>query len=436
MLYTRNGGGEQMVSNPSTKALPSLASATQHFFKEASAHLKLDPGITKILEQPQREVVVQVPLVKEDGSLEVFSGYRVQHSNARGPFKGGIRFHPSVDLDEVRGLAALMTWKCAAVNIPYGGAKGGIAVDPKTLTKRELKTLTQSFISMIMPALGPLKDIPAPDVNTSAETMGWIVAKACELAGDDVRGIVTGKPIELGGSLGRREATGKGVAVTTLRLLKWLGKDPAKMRAVVQGFGNNGSYTALYLAQAGCKIQAVSDISGGLYKESGLDIHALLEYVQTSHNHLLAGYPDATPMSNEELLEADVDVLIPAALENQITVANAEQIKAPIIIEAANAPVTPEADAILRKRGTIVVPDILANAGGVVVSYFEWVQNQQGYYWDLDTVNTRLTITMHRAFDDIYLLANEQHIPLRTAAYAIAVQRVARALEQKGVLVC
>ncbi|BCV23867.1 Glu/Leu/Phe/Val dehydrogenase [Gelria sp. Kuro-4] len=425
-----------MVSNPSTKALPSLASATQHFFKEASAHLKLDPGITKILEQPQREVVVQVPLVKEDGSLEVFSGYRVQHSNARGPFKGGIRFHPSVDLDEVRGLAALMTWKCAAVNIPYGGAKGGIAVDPKTLTKRELKTLTQSFISMIMPALGPLKDIPAPDVNTSAETMGWIVAKACELAGDDVRGIVTGKPIELGGSLGRREATGKGVAVTTLRLLKWLGKDPAKMRAVVQGFGNNGSYTALYLAQAGCKIQAVSDISGGLYKESGLDIHALLEYVQTSDDHLLAGYPDATPMSNEELLKADVDVLIPAALENQITVANAEQIKAPIIIEAANAPVTPEADAILRKRGTIVVPDILANAGGVVVSYFEWVQNQQGYYWDLDTVNTRLTITMHRAFDDIYLLANEQHIPLRTAAYAIAVQRVARALEQKGVLVC
>lgn len=424
-----------MVFSPAAKEAPSLASATQHFFREAATHLKLDPGIIKILERPQREVTVQVPLVKEDGTLEVFSGYRVQHSNARGPFKGGIRFHPSVDLEEVRGLAALMTWKCAVVNIPYGGAKGGIAVDPKHLTKRELKTLTQNFISLIMPVLGPLRDIPAPDVNTSAETMGWIVAKACELADDDVRGIVTGKPIELGGSLGRREATGKGVAVTTLRLLKWLGKDPAKMRVAIQGFGNNGSYTALYLAQAGCKIQAVSDISGGLYKESGLDVNDLLQYVQTSENHLLAGYPEATPISNEELLEADVDVLIPAALENQITVANAERIKAPIIIEAANAPVTPEADVILGKRGITVVPDILANAGGVVVSYFEWVQNQQGYYWDLDTVNTRLTMIMHRAFDDIYTLANEQHLPLRKAAYVIAVQRVARALEQKGVLV-
>lgn len=424
-----------MSTNQSAPEATSLATSTQLFFREAAGHLRLDPSIVKILEKPQREIMVQVPLVKEDGNLEVFSGFRVQHSNARGPFKGGIRFHPSVNLDEVRGLAALMTWKCAAVNIPYGGAKGGISVDPAGLTKRELKTLTQNFISMIMPFLGPLKDVPAPDVNTSAETMGWIVAKACELCDMDVRGIVTGKPIELGGSLGRREATGKGVAVTTLRLLKWLGKDPTKMRVAVQGFGNNGSYTCKYLAEAGCRIQAVSDVSGGLYKEDGLDVSALLEYVKTSENHLLAGYPDATPITNEELLESDVDVLIPAALENQVTSANVDRVRAPIIVEAANAPVTPAADTVLRERGVIVVPDILANAGGVIVSYFEWVQNQQCDYWDIHTVNAKLTAIMHRAFDDIWLLADEQKIPMRTAAYVIAVQRVARALEQKGMFI-
>ncbi|MGI6604665.1 MAG: Glu/Leu/Phe/Val dehydrogenase [Firmicutes bacterium] len=424
-----------MVSKQTTPELPSLAAATQHFFQEAAAHLKLDAGMMKLLENPQREIAVQIPLVREDGSFEAISGFRVQHSNARGPFKGGIRFHPSVNMDEVRGLAALMTWKCAAVNIPYGGAKGGISIEPRNYTKRELKAITRSFISAIMPVIGPQIDIPAPDVNTSAETMGWIVAKANELAGTDVRGIVTGKPIELGGSLGRKEATGKGVAVITLRLLEWLGKDPTQMKIAVQGFGNNGSYTALYLAEAGCKIVAVSDVSGGFYKEDGLDIPALFEYVKTSPNHLLAGYPDAKPISNEELLEADVDILIPAALENQITTANANNIKASIIVEAANAPVTPDADKILRQRGITVVPDILANAGGVIVSYFEWVQNQQCLYWDIDTVNGKLTGVMHQAFDDIWNLAKEQNIPLRTAAYVIAIQRVVRALEQQGVFI-
>jgi glutamate dehydrogenase (NAD(P)+) len=413
----------------------SLAAATKYFFEQAAEGLNLEPGVRKMLETPQREVMVQVPVVKDDGTVEVYSGFRVQHNDARGPFKGGVRFHPSVDLDEVRGLAALMTWKCAAVNIPYGGGKGGISVDPFTLNKSELKRMTQTFIAKVFPFLGQKTDVPAPDMNTNAEVMGWIVDKANELAQDDVRGIVTGKPIELGGSLGRTEATGRGVALTTLRLLKWLGKDPTKMRVAVQGFGNNGSYTAYYLHQAGCRIVAVSDVSGGFGNEEGLDIPAMMEYCKTSDRHLLAGYPDASPVSNAELLEADVDVLIPAALENQITKDNAARIKAPIVVEAANAPVTPEADAILNERGIIVVPDILANAGGVTVSYFEWVQNLQSFYWDEDTVNTHLTNIMHRAFDDIWNLSKERDITLRTAAYTIAIERVVKAMRMKGMFV-
>jgi glutamate dehydrogenase (NAD(P)+) len=413
----------------------SLAAATKYFFEQAAEGLNLEPGVRKMLETPQREVMVQVPVVKDDGTVEVFSGFRVQHNDARGPFKGGVRFHPSVDLDEVRGLAALMTWKCAAVNIPYGGGKGGISVDPFTLNKSELKRMTQTFIAKIFPFLGQKTDVPAPDMNTNAEVMGWIVDKANELAQDDVRGIVTGKPIELGGSLGRTEATGRGVALTTLRLLKWLGKDPTKMNVAVQGFGNNGSYTAYYLHQAGCRIVAVSDVSGGFGNKDGLDIPAMMEYCKTSDRHLLAGYPDASPVSNAELLEGDVDVLIPAALENQITKDNAARIKAPIVVEAANAPVTPEADAILNERGIIVVPDILANAGGVTVSYFEWVQNLQSFYWDEDTVNTNLTNIMHRAFDDIWNLSKERDITLRTAAYTIAIERVVKAMKMKGMFV-
>ncbi|HKM38632.1 MAG TPA: Glu/Leu/Phe/Val dehydrogenase [bacterium] len=412
----------------------SLADATKYFFEQAAKGLDLNPGVRKLLETPQREVMVQVPVAKEDGTLDVYLGFRVQHNNARGPFKGGVRFHPSVDLDEVRGLAALMTWKCAAVNIPYGGGKGGIAVDPFTLNKRELKQMTRTFISGIFPFLGQKIDVPAPDVNTNAEVMGWIVDKANELAQDDIRGVVTGKPIELGGSLGRTEATGRGVALTTLRLLKYLGKEPAKMRIAVQGFGNNGSYTAYYLHQAGCRIVAVSDISGGFGDEDGLDIPAMMEYCKTSDKHLLAGYPDATPVSNKELLEGDVDVLIPAALENQITKDNADQIKATIVVEAANAPTTPEGDEILNKRGLTVVPDILANAGGVTVSYFEWVQNLQSFYWDEDTVNTHLTNIMHNAFDDIWNLAKERDLSLRTAAYTIAIERVVKAMTLKGML--
>jgi glutamate dehydrogenase (NAD(P)+) len=412
----------------------SLADATKYFFEQAAKGLDLNPGVRKLLETPQREVMVQVPVAKEDGTLDVYLGFRVQHNNARGPFKGGVRFHPSVDLDEVRGLAALMTWKCAAVNIPYGGGKGGIAVDPFTLNKRELKQMTRTFISGIFPFLGQKIDVPAPDVNTNAEVMGWIVDKANELAQDDIRGVVTGKPIELGGSLGRTEATGRGVALTTLRLLKYLGKEPAKMRIAVQGFGNNGSYTAYYLHQAGCRIVAVSDISGGFGDEDGLDIPAMMEYCKTSDKHLLAGYPDATPVSNKELLEGDVDVLIPAALENQITKDNADQIKASIVVEAANAPTTPEGDEILNKRGLTVVPDILANAGGVTVSYFEWVQNLQSFYWDEDTVNTHLTNIMHNAFDDIWNLAKERDLSLRTAAYTIAIERVVKAMTLKGML--
>ncbi|HHV07470.1 MAG TPA: Glu/Leu/Phe/Val dehydrogenase [Firmicutes bacterium] len=415
--------------------LMSLAAATKYFFEQAAQGLDLEPGVKQMLETPQRELLVQVPLVKEDGTLEVYSGFRVQHNDARGPFKGGFRFHPSVDLDEVRGLAALMTWKCAAVNIPYGGGKGGVAVDPFTLNKRELKQLTRTFVSKIFPIIGQKVDVPAPDVNTNAEVMGWFVDKANELARDDVRGIVTGKPIGIGGSLGRTEATGRGVALTTLRLLKWLGKDPTKMTVAVQGFGNNGSWTAYYLHQAGCRIVAVSDVSGGFGNEEGLDIPAMMEYCKTSDKHLLAGYPDADPISNAELLEGKVDILIPAALENQITKENAARIQAPIVIEAANAPTTPEGDAILNERGITLVPDILANAGGVTVSYFEWVQNLQSFYWDEDTVNTHLTNIMHKAFDDIWNLAKERDLTLRTAAYTIAIERVVEAMKMKGLFV-
>ena len=271
-------------------------------------------------------------------------------------------------------------------------------------------------------------------MNTNAEVMGWIVDKANELAHDDVRGVVTGKPIELGGSVGRTEATGRGVALTTLRLLKYLGQDPAKMKVAVQGFGNNGSYTAYYLSQAGCRIVAVSDISGGFGDDNGLDIPAMMEYCKTSDKHLLAGYPDASPISNEQLLEGDVDILIPAALENQITADNADRIKASIVVEAANAPTTPEGDKILAERNIKVVPDILANAGGVTVSYFEWVQNLQSFYWDEDTVNTHLTNIMHNAFDDIWNLAKERNLSLRTAAYTIAIERVVKAMKLKGML--
>ena len=413
----------------------SLAAATQFFFEQAAQGLNLKPGVKKALEMPQREIMVQIPVVRQDGSIDIVSGFRVQHNDARGPYKGGLRFHPSVDLDEVRGLAALMTWKCAAVNIPYGGGKGGIAIDPFEYTKSELKQMTRTFISKIFPFLGQKIDVPAPDVNTNAEVMGWIVDKANELAQDDIRGVVTGKPLELGGSVGRAEATGRGVSLATLQLLEKQGKDPKGLKVAVQGFGANGGWTAHYLHEAGCKVVAVSDVSGGYFNGDGLDIPAMRKYTETSDRHLLAGYSGATPISNDELLEADVDVLIPAALENVITEKNADRIKAPVVVEAANAPTTTEGDAILNDRGIVLVPDILCNAGGVTVSYFEWVQNLYSFYWDAKEVDERLVSIMSKAFDDVWALSQERNINLRTATYTIAVERVVKAMEMKGTFV-
>jgi len=413
----------------------SLAAATQYFFEQAAQGLNLKPGVKKALETPQREVMVSFPLVRDDGTVEVLSGFRVQHNNARGPYKGGLRYHPSVDIDEVRGLAALMTWKCAAVNIPYGGSKGGIAVDPFEYSKSELKRMTRSFVSGIFPFLGQKIDVPAPDVNTNAEIMGWFVDKANELAQDDIRGVVTGKPLELGGSVGRAEATGRGVSLSALKYMEKVGTNPVGQKIAVQGFGANGGWTAQYLHEAGCKVVAVSDVSGGYFNGDGLDIPAMRKYTETSNRHLLAGYPDAEPISNDELLEADVDYLIPAALENQLTEKNADRIKAPVVVEAANAPTTVEGDTILNERGIILVPDILCNAGGVTVSYFEWVQNLYSFYWDAQEVDQRLVAIMSQAFDDVWALHKERNINLRTATYTIAVDRVVKAMEAKGAFV-
>ena len=402
---------------------------------DVAAKINLDPNIHKVLRQPERELIVAVPVLMDDGRIEVFTGYRVQYSSVRGPCKGGIRYHPDVTLDEVKALAAWMTWKCAVVNIPFGGAKGGVKCDPFKMSQKEIQRLTRRYTVMIMPIIGGRRDIPAPDVNTSAETMGWIMDTVSMFEGRTVLDIVTGKPIELGGSLGRREATGRGVMISTLQLFKKMGKDPYGTTVAVQGFGNVGSVAADLLSKEGCKIIAVSDVSGGYYNPKGLDIKGILEYVKTSKNHLLEGYKKEGVgiISNEELLLLDVDVLAPSALENQITEKNASKIKAKFIVEGANGPTTPEADRILEDKGVIVVPDVLANSGGVIVSYFEWVQDIQAYFWDVDEINQNLEKMMVKSFDEVWELSKEKKVGMRAAAYMIAVTRVANALKQRGI---
>ena len=396
--------------------------------------LQLDPNILKILSHPERELTVAVPVEMDDGSVEVFTGHRVQYSSLRGPCKGGIRYHPDVTLDEVKALSAWMTWKCAVVNIPYGGAKGGIKCDPFKMSKNEIQRMTRRYTVMIMPILGSRKDIPAPDVNTNAETMGWIMDTVSMFEGRTVLDIVTGKPIELGGSLGRREATGRGVMIATLETLKKLGLEPSNIRVAVQGYGNVGSVAANLLSEAGCKIVGVSDVSGGFYNPNGLDLASINEHVSVSKNHLLEGYKgDAEPISKGEILLLDVDVLVPAALENQITKENASKVKAKIVVEGANGPTTPEADKILRDNGVTLIPDILANAGGVVVSYFEWVQDIQAFFWDVDEVNNNLKRIMTDSFEKVWSLSESQKVDMRTSAYMVAVNRVAEAHKQRGI---
>ena len=402
---------------------------------DVARRLNLDPGIHAILRQPERELTVAVPVVMDDGTIEVFTGYRIQHSSARGPCKGGIRYHPDVDLTEVRALAALMTWKCAVVGIPYGGAKGGVRCDPAQLSDDEVCRLTRRFTAMIMPIIGAKRDIPAPDVNTNAQTMAWIADTVSMLERKTVIDIVTGKPIPLGGSLGRKEATGRGVAMITAELLKRKGQELSETTVAVQGYGNVGSHAATILDQMGCKILAVSDVSGGLYNPRGLDIVSINQHVAAHPRRLLEGYegPDVEKISNDELLTSDVDVLIPAALEHQIRADNASDIRAKMIVEGANGPTTREADEILHDRGVIVVPDILANAGGVVVSYFEWVQDLQCFFWDEAEVNTNLERIMVRSFREVWDFSQEQGVSLRLGAYMLAVDRVAGAVRVRGI---
>jgi glutamate dehydrogenase (NAD(P)+) len=402
---------------------------------DVAQRLDLNPGIHAILRQPERELTVSVPVVMDDGLIKVFTGYRIQHSSARGPCKGGIRYHPDVNINEVRALAALMTLKCAVVGIPYGGAKGGVQCDPSQMSQDELCRMTRRFTAMIMPIIGAKRDIPAPDVNTNAQTMAWISDTVSMLERRTVIDIVTGKPVALGGSLGRKEATGRGVATTTAELLKRKQQPLSDTRVAVQGYGNVGSYAATILDQMGCKIVAVSDISGGLYNPQGLNIADINKHVAAHPKRLLEGYAarGVAKINNEELLVVDTDVLIPAALEHQIRADNAPNIQAKMIVEGANGPTTREADEILNDRGVVVVPDILANAGGVVVSYFEWVQDLQCFFWDESEVNSNLKRILVRSFEEVWNFSQEQKVPMRLGAYMLAVDRVAGALSARGV---
>ena len=387
------------------------------------------------LKSCERELTVSIPVVMDDGSLKVFQGYRVQHCTERGPGKGGIRFHQDSDIDEVRALSAWMTFKCAVAGIPYGGAKGAVKVDPSELSKGELSRLTRRYTAAIYPIIGPEKDIPAPDVNTNPEIMAWIMDTYSMLTGYVVNGVVTGKPVEIGGSLGRFEATGMGVMFITNEILKKKNREIAGTRVAIQGFGNVGRNAALLLHQKGAKIVAVSDVSGGIYCEAGLDIDGLADFLAKNNGLMLADFhaDGVKHITNEELLAVDTDVLIPAALENQITEQNAGDVKASIIVEAANGPLTPDADKILESKGVTVVPDILANAGGVVVSYFEWVQNIQNLMWDKEEIYRTLEKLMIKAFDSVWEDTEEYHTTLRMGAYINALRKISSASKIRGV---
>lgn len=384
---------------------------------------------------PERELKVSIPVRMDDGSVHCFEGYRVQHSTSRGPAKGGIRYHQNVNIDEVKALAAWMTFKCAVVNIPYGGGKGGIICNPSKLSENELRNLTRRFTAMIAPIIGPDQDIPAPDVGTNAGVMGWIMDTYSMLKGHCVPGVVTGKPLELGGALGRHEATGRGVMLTTLNILNALDIPVEGSTAVIQGMGNVGSISAKLIHKAGLKVIAVSDVSCGIYNPEGLNIPEIIEYLSAKKGNLLKDYEGdgVSYISNEELLELKTTVLVPAALENQINEKNAKKIQAKVIVEGANGPTTVEADEILKKRGIILVPDILANAGGVVVSYFEWVQNIQSVSWSEEYVNEHLKTIMDQAFQAVWDIAHEKGTTLRTGAYLIAVKRVVDAKNLRGI---
>jgi glutamate dehydrogenase (NAD(P)+) len=397
----------------------------------AARFLQLDQGMHDLLARPRRSLEVAVPLRRDDGSLEVLQGYRVQHNVSRGPAKGGIRFHPHTDLDEVRALAMWMTWKCALIGIPYGGAKGGVAIDPRTHSRGELERATRRYAAELIPVIGPEKDIPAPDVGTDEQTMAWMMDTYSMHVGYTVTGVVTGKPVSIGGSEGRGGATSRGVMYACFSALREAGVDHRDVRVAVQGFGKVGGLAAQYLHDAGCTVVAVSDVGGAIYHEGGLDPAALLAHLKSGADTVV-GYPGTDTISNAELLELDVDVLVPAALEGVIHEGNAANIKARFVVEGANGPTTPDGDAILEDKGVVVVPDILANAGGVAVSYFEWVQDLQAYFWTEDEVNDKLKVLMESAYDQVSSLARDNGLSLRTAAQVIGVGRVADAHRTRG----
>ena len=402
----------------------------QRQFDIAAARLELDPGLRAVLREPRRELKVSIPVKMDDGSVHVFQGYRVQHNLGRGPAKGGIRYHQDVTLSEVRALAMWMTWKCAVVGIPYGGGKGGVAVDPKLLSKRELEGLTRRYATEISVLIGPEKDIPAPDLNTNAQVMAWIMDTYSMHVGYTVPGVVTGKPISLGGSEGRIEATGRGAVACIAESARRIGLELIGANVVVQGFGNAGATAALLLEEMGARVIAVSDSVGGIHRSEGLDIRAVRGW--KAEHGTVVGFPGARPISNGDLLELPCDVLAPAALENQITGDNAARIRPRILAELANGPTTPEADVVLRENGVFVVPDILCNAGGVTVSYFEWVQDLNRDHWSEDVVNAKLTEIMLRAFGEVVEMSEREQADMRLAAYLLAVDRVASATALRG----
>jgi glutamate dehydrogenase (NAD(P)+) len=403
----------------------------QQQFDLAAKRLKLDPGIAAVLREPRRQLTVHFPVRMDDGTTRVFEGHRVQHNLGRGPAKGGIRFHQDVNVDEVKALAMWMSWKCAVMDLPYGGGKGGVTVDPKQLSVGEIERLTRRFTTEISVIIGPESDIPAPDVNTNSQTMAWMMDTYSMHAGHTVPGVVTGKPIALGGSKGRNEATARGAVICVREAASKIGLNLKGATVVVQGYGNAGSIAAKLIADLGAKVIAVSDSSGGIHNPSGLDLAAVDAHKKKTGS--VVGLAGATPVSNQAILEIPCDVLIPAALENQITAENAAKIKTKIVAEAANGPTTPEADEILFANGAMVIPDILCNAGGVTVSYFEWVQDLNRDFWEEEEVNVRLEKKMVRAFNEVYDMAQEQKSHLRTGAYLLSVKRVADAMSVRGI---
>lgn len=407
-----------------------MTKKSEIYFQTAADHLKISDRMRTLLLTPERDVKVQLAIRLDNGEVGTFIGYRVQHDSARGPMKGGLRYHPQVNDDEVRTLAELMTWKTAVVDLPYGGAKGGIAVDPKTLSSGELERLTRKFVDQIHDMVGPDSDIPAPDMGTNGQVMAWFANQYQNYHGFQPA-CVTGKPLELHGCEGREEATGRGVVIIATRLFHQLGEQIKGKTVALQGFGNVGTYTAKFLQERGAKVIAITDVRGGCIDQNGLDIPKLIEYSKS--NNGVQGFPNSEPITNEQLFSTKCDLFIPAALGGQLTVETANLIRAKYVVEAANDPTTPEADEIFHKRNILVVPDILANAGGVTVSYFEWVQNRSVVHWPLEEIRSKLEVKMNAAFDAVWKIATERKVPLRTAAYILGIGRVAQATELAGV---